>query len=332
MQNALTKVNNSMPTVNQAFTFSKKYDYINDSVAENTKKAYKVDRERYETWCDLHELAAYPATIDMICAYVEWLAFEAIRADGQKGYKAATIQRNLVTIKQAHDAAGYASPTQSLEFRKTFQAIKRRIGTAQRQAGPATIKVMKQFVGVLDNSLIDIRDRAILLLSFFMGARRSEIAALNIEDIRFIEGEGMQVTIRKSKTDQYGAGRVVNIPLENHPEACATRWVKRWLKESGITTGALFRPISKHGKMGNKHITGHGIALIAKRTAEKAGFDPDEFSGHSFRRGFIVEARNAGKTNTEIMAQTGHRNSMMIDHYAKQEGSFVQNAARGLWR
>jgi hypothetical protein len=88
--------------------------------------------------------------------------------------------------------------------------------------------------------LIGTCDRALILLGFAGAFRRSELVSLVIEDYTFGK-DGLTVTLRRSKTDQDGAGRKVGIPYGSNPETCPVRNVQAWIEQALITTGALFR-------------------------------------------------------------------------------------------
>ena len=132
-----------------------------------------------------------------------------------------------------------------------------------------------------------LRDRALLLLGFAGAFRRSELVALDCEDIEECE-TGMRITIRRSKTDQEGAGQTIAIVRGSI--ACPVAALKAWREAAGITSGPLFRSIRKGGKVGAR-LTDQSVADIVKTHAERVGLDPALFAGHSFRAGFLTSRK-----------------------------------------
>lgn len=295
--------------------------YIEASKSKNTKRAYRADWKHFMNWCSERELDSLPAMPETVALYISHLA--------DLGYKTSTIQRRLTTISQAHQTAGYESPTRTTKVRSVFQGIKRTLGVSPEQKKAVSIDILKAILEPLGDSLIDIRNCALLLIGWSGGLRRSEISNLDISDIEFTD-EGMKVRIRKSKTDQEGRGRLIGIPFGQNAETCPVRALQKWIQRAGIKEGSLFRPINRHGQIQNQRLTGDGIAYLIKQVAKKAGFNPEDFAGHSLRRGFITTAAKKGKSEASIMRQTGHRSIQTMRRYIEEANIFENNAAKDL--
>jgi integrase len=163
-------------------------------------------------------------------------------------------------------------------------------------------------------------------LTGFAGAfRRSELVALDFEDVRS-SSDGLVVTLRRSKTDQEGEGRKIGIPYGSNPETCPVRSLKAWLEAAAIESGALFRSITRHGKIQGR-LSGYAVALIVKKHVGAAGLEMAAYSGHSLRAGLATSAAIAGASERSIMAQTGHRSSAMVRRYIRDSSLFRENAA-----
>lgn len=200
----------------------------------------------------------------------------------------------------------------------TYRRDRAEAGGKARKTSPATVKAIRAMVGTLDTATpIGIRDRAILILGFAMGARRSELASLNIEDLTEVEG-GFDVLVRTSKTDRESQGRVAVAPYGEDPNTCPVRTVKAWLEvltAHGRTTGPLFVRIDAHGTLGrvptgrgstDGRLTGQAVALVVQRAATTAGIAAGAiWAGHSLRRGFATEARRSGADGVSIGRQGG---------------------------
>jgi integrase len=258
-----------------------------------------------------------PATPTLVCNYVAVLA---------GSYKVASISRKLASIAAAHRMAGLDSPTTSESVKLTMAGIRRTLGTRQKQARPLSVSDLKRMVNALPEDPAGLRDRALLLTGFAGGFRRSELAALTVEDLGFVD-DGVIVTIRKSKTDQEGAGREVAIPTGSSRATDPVQALQAWLEASGIESGPLFRSIDRHGNLSPQALTGHSVGLIVKRSAELVGMDGDLFSGHSLRSGLVTAAAEGGANEVAIMQTTGHKSSAMVRRYVRRVEAFRNNAA-----
>lgn len=134
----------------------------------------------------------------------------------------------------------------------------------------------------------DTRDRALPLIGFAGGFRRSEVVRLNCDDVERVR-QGLIVTLRRSKVDQEGAGREVGIPFgrTRHGPVLA---LDRWLAVSGIEAGPIIRPVDRHGRVALERLSGEAVFLVVKERVAAAGIDPTGFSGHSVRAGFATSA------------------------------------------
>ena len=172
------------------------------------------------------------------------------------------------------------------------------------------------------------RDRALLLLGFAMAARRSELVALDLADLELTE-RGLLVTVRRSKTDQVGQGVVKAIPFGRAQETCPVRAVGTWLEIAGITSGAVFRSVTRHGRIGGA-LSDQAVSIVVKCYAAAAGLDPSDFSGHSLRAGFVTSAAERGARVERIMDHTGHASLAMVRTYTRRVDAFADHAGEGL--
>jgi len=198
------------------------------------------------------------------------------------------------------------NPVKSSLMKLTWQGIKRAKGIAQVGKAPALVGDVRRMVATLPNNLLGMRDRALLLLGFAGAFRRSELVGPNIEDVAEVE-EGLQVCVRKSKTDQEGEGELKGIPYGGQLKTCPVRNYKTWLQGSGITEGAIFRPVNRHGQLLPCRLTDRSVSRVVKRTAAAAG-----------------------KSEHSIMKQTGHRSVAMDRRYIREGTMFRDNAAANM--
>ena len=287
------------------------------SRADATLRAYAKDFEHFARWADAHDLRAKPASPDTVALYVTDLAAT---------YKPSTIARRVAAISVAHKHAGFASPTTHATVRSVLTGIRRTLGTAPTQAAPATIGEIRKMVARMNGSILDLRDRAVLLLGFAGAFRRSELVALTVADLQE-RADGLLVTVRRSKRDQEGQGDTKAIPFGTDPETCPVRAIQAWLQAAEVTDGPLFRRVDRHGNVGEAALTGQAVSLIVKRAAERADLDPSGYSGHSLRAGFVTTAAANGANERSIARQTGHApGSTVLRTYVRHASAFTDNA------
>jgi integrase len=207
---------------------------------------------------------------------------------------------------------------------ETLKGIRRTLGTAQKVKAPLLTADIRRMVDALPDTLAGCRDRALLLLGFAGGFRRSELAALDVEDVKMTE-DGLVVKLRRSKADPEGKGRAVGIPYGSHRATCPVRALNSWKTAAGISDGALFRGVDRHGQLGTIRLHKDSIGLIVKRAAEAAGLDPSQYAGHSLRAGMATQGYLNGAGELAIMKQTGHRSLEMVRRYIRDGSLFREN-------
>lgn len=288
--------------------------------ARRTVDSYRKDWGAFEAWCRAQGLTPLPAAPETVALY--------LTARVEAGRKVATLQRELAAIAEAHRSQGFPSPRTTTTVRAVLAGIRRKHGTAQQQKRPLLPGDLRRIVERLSPArLIDVRDRALLCLGFAGAFRRSELVALEVADLAFVD-EGLQVTLRRSKTDQEAEGRRVGVP-HGQPETCPVRAVRAWLEAAGITEGPVFRAVTRHGKVGGP-LSGRSVARVVKRSARAVGLESAGYAGHSLRAGLVTAAARAGKSEAAIMRQTGHRSTAMVRRYVREATLFQDNAADGV--
>jgi len=292
-------------------------EYIRASKAENTLRGYKSDWRAFCAWCESHSLCPLPALPETAASYI---------AECAGRLKVGSIQRRLNAIAEAHKAVGLESPTHHAMVTNTMKGIRRTKGTATEPKTPTLTDDIRAMVDATDTSIIGTRDRALVLLGFAGAFRRSELVGLNIDDCTFGK-DGLTVTLRRSKTDQDGAGRKIGIPYGSNPDTCPVRTIQAWIEQAGIAAGPLFRSVSRHGQVQAGRLGGIDVARIVKKLAVRAGLDPAKYAGHSLRAGHATSAAIAGASERSIMRQTGHRSVQMVRRYIRDGNLFRENSA-----
>ena len=296
--------------------------YISSSLSENTIRAYRIQWDQFSAWCLVRGFDPLPAKPEIVCVFIAWLA------DNNK--KTATIARMLSSISKAHKTSGvFANPIGTEMVKTAFSGIKREIGSDQARVDPISTEDIKKIVNSFQVTEEDIRNKAIILLGFFGGFRRSELVSLTRKDVKFSE-EGMRVKLARSKTDQEGKGFFKSIPKYEEKDYCPVLALQDWLN---IAPDSKFLFCHIEGTSGpvkvGKKLSDKMIARLIQRLTSRLEIK-GWFSGHSLRAGFVTAAARAGKSNRAIMKMTGHKSHAMVDRYVRLANEFEDNAASGI--
>lgn len=287
-----------------------------------TIRAYRSDWADFAIWCDHLGVDPLPARPEVLAAYLSELAQPG---DDRPPAAVATIERRLTAISKAHRLAGHPSPRSAPLVAETIRGVRRLLGVAPkaRKTGILTADVKAAVAAIDLDSAAGVRDRALLLLGFAGGMRRSELVALDVGDLEAAP-EGYLARLRRSKTDQEAAGRQVPIVYGTDPGCCPVRAVRSWLTATGLTEGPVFRPINRHGQVAPRRLTAQSVALIVKRHMTGLGHTGDDFAGHSLRRGHATSPARGGAAERTIMATTGHRSTRTVRAYI-EDGQLFEN-------
>lgn len=306
----------------------KAHAYALASKADNTKRAYSADWKHFVTWCDRHGLPSLPAAPATVADYLVDLIDPTDPTEAPR--RASTIARRLTTISQAHKTAGLDSPTTDKMVVSTWQGIKRTHGTHREGKAPTLAADVRRMVQTLSaTGAKNTRDKALLLLGFAGAFRRSELVALDVADLLFVR-EGLEVTIKRSKTDQEGQGTIKAIAYAPDATVCPVRAVLDWLNTSQRKTGALFVDVNKGGRIGAERLSDKAIARLVKSAAASAGLDPAHYAGHSLRAGHVTTAYDAGADEGSISSVTGHKSVTVLRQYDRRS-HWVKNSSTRLW-
>jgi site-specific recombinase XerD len=293
------------------------------ATAPNTERAFRSDWKHFEAWCATERLIAYPADPSTVALYITALA---------GSHKVSTITRRRTAINYYHSQRnGQSLGPASLKHpavAKVMKGLSRDKGTRADAKAALTTDQLRMMMRRMPESPRGLRDRAMLLVGFAGGFRRSELAALDFTDV--VDGEdGLTVLIRRSKADQEGEGRKLGIPYGSDPKTCPLRAYRRWIEAAGITEGPVFLGF-RNQKMDTRAITPQVVALVVKRAARRVGLDATALAGHSLRSGLCTTAARNGATERAIMKQTGHRSVQMVRRYIREAELFSDNAATKL--
>jgi len=293
---------------------------LKSSKANNTIRAYKSDFKDFGTFCAKHGFDSLPTEPKIISLYLTHLS---------KNSKISTLKRRLVSISMAHKLKGHYLDTKHPIIIENLMGIKRVNGSMQKGKKPILINHLKSIINVIDqqkiNEIKKSRDKTILLVGFGGGFRRTELISIDHEDLEFVP-EGVKITIKRSKTDQYGEGMLKGLPYFSNELYCPVINLKKWLELSNIKSGPIFRRFAKGSSLTNNRLTDQSVVLLIKNYLNLAGIENTNYSGHSLRSGFATVAAESGADERSIMAMTGHKTTQMVRRYIREANIFKNNA------
>ena len=293
---------------------------LKTSKSNNTLRAYKSDFKDFCGFCAKHGLASLPTEPKVVSLYLTNLS---------KNSKISTLRRRLVSIGMIHKLKGHYLDTKHPIIIENLLGIKRVKGSYQKGKKPILINHLKSIINAIDEQKIDeikkARDKALLLIGFAGGFRRTELISIDYEDLEFVT-EGVKIIIKRSKTDQFGEGMTKGIPYFSNQKYCPVNNLKKWIELSNIKSGPIFRRFAKGSVLTNYRLTDQSVVLIIKIYLNLAGIENKNYSGHSLRSGFATVAAESGADERSIMTMTGHKTTQMVRRYIREANIFKNNA------
>ncbi len=280
---------------------------LKNSKANNTLRAYQSDFRDFSLFCSKNGLSSMPTQPKIVALYITHLS---------KFSKFSTLKRRIASISVIHKLKGHYLDTKHPIIMENLHGIKRTLGSRQKAKKPLLINSLKKIIKAIDQEKKERdRDRALILIGFAGGFRRSELVSILKEDVELVD-EGVKILIKKSKTDQSGEGSVKAIPYFQNQEFCPVIALKKYmtLKKFNSNSEKIFKLSDK------------SVALIIKKYAQIAGLDPTKYAGHSLRSGFATTAAEFGAEERNIMTMTGHKTTQMVRRYIQEANLFKNNA------
>jgi site-specific recombinase XerD len=285
---------------------------LRNSKSTNTLRAYQSDYNDFSLFCSKNGFQAMPTEPKILSLYMTHLASYS---------KFSTLKRRLASISIIHKTKGHYIDTKHPIIVENLMGIKRTNGSNQKGKKPLLINDLKLLIQAIDGSqeknIRKIRDKALVLIGFSGGFRRSELVDIEYEDIEFVE-EGVKIFVKRSKTDQSGEGMIKAIPYFNNINFCPVKALNKWVVEAQLKDGKIF------------NISDKNVALIIKKYANYAGLDAHRYAGHSLRSGFATSTAESGAEERNIMAMTGHKSTEMVRRYIKEANLFKNNALKNI--
>jgi site-specific recombinase XerD len=281
---------------------------LRNSKSKNTLRAYQSDYTDFLEFCSKNGFQSMPTKPKILALYITHLSSYS---------KYSTLKRRLASISVIHKAKGHYIDTKHPIIMENLMGIKRTNGSNQKGKKPLLINDLKIIIKAIDQSKEKdnkkIRDKALLLIGFSGGFRRSELVDIEYEDIEFVS-EGVKIFVKRSKTDQSGEGMTKAIPYFDNKDFCPVIALKNWIEIIELRNGKIF------------DISDKNVALLIKKYANYAGLESHKYAGHSLRSGFATSTAESGAEERSIMAMTGHKSTEMVRRYIKEANLFKNNA------
>lgn len=307
--------------------------YARMAKAENTRRAYRAAVRSWCDWCLKRALPPLPACGADVAAY--------LASERGRGLSPGTLQLRRAGIRYLHRAAGCPVPTDDVAVSETLAGIRRqaaRQGETPRKKVAATASILREILAPMPRDLRGLRDRALLLTGFAGALRRSELAAIRVEQLEKTE-RGLRLTLPQSKGSQTDA---VTVPLPfGSTELCPVRALAAWQDAAGITAGPLFRRIWLPRKVrpgeppalpriGTLALTPWAVAAIVKARASAAGFGGQDFGGHSLKRGALTTGMQCGAHPAELKRLGRHKSFDVLGEYLEFGDLFDRHPLGGV--
>jgi site-specific recombinase XerD len=281
---------------------------LKNSKSSNTLRAYKSDYSDFALFCTKNNFNTMPTDPKILSLYLTHLS---------QNSKFSTLKRRIASISVIHKLKGHYIDTKHPLIIENLLGIKRLKGSSQKAKKPLLINDLKEIINIIDKLKVKdytkIRNKALILVGFAGGFRRSELVSIEHEDVEFVR-EGVKIFVKRSKTDQSGEGMTKAIPSFNNVKYCPVSHLENWIFTQEAKKGKIF-PISDRS-----------VALIIKKYANLAGLDSTKYAGHSLRSGFATSTAESGAEERNIMAMTGHKTTQMVRRYIKEANLFKNNA------
>jgi site-specific recombinase XerD len=281
---------------------------LKNSKSANTLRAYESDYKDFSHFCSKNNFSVMPADPKILSLYLTHLS---------QTCRFSTLKRRIASISIIHKIKGHYIDTKHPLIMENLLGIKRLKGSNQKAKKPILINDLKKIINVITEQKIKnirkIRDKALILTGFAGGFRRSELVAIEFEDVEFVR-EGVKIFVKRSKTDQSGEGMTKAIPSFDSTAYCPVLHLQEWMTNKEKKKGKVF-PISDKS-----------VALIIKKYASLSGLDAHKYAGHSLRSGFATSTAESGAEERNIMAMTGHKTSQMVRRYIQEANLFKNNA------
>ena len=278
---------------------------LEGAYATNTLRSYYAGVGEFVDWCEQGGRQAFPLSDDTLTAYLAHI---------ERRLSFSSIRRKLSSVKRMHSLLGHGKNTHGEDFAIAYRRMRRGKTMSQRQARGINEELLLRAIAAQPKTITGIRNAALLSVGYDFLARRSELTGLKVSDISFEEGGALRGVIRRSKTDQFGRGRLT------FGSGRSAKLLRRWLRRKPAHIDWVFCAIS-HDNCLDRPICGRSVNnIIKKSVARVKGHRPRdaEVSGHSLRVGAAQDLLIKGHDTAAIMRAGGWRSLNVLSGYLNQ--------------
>ena len=278
---------------------------LEGAYAPNTLRSYYADAKSFVDWCDQTNIAPFPLTSDTVKSFIEHM---------QLDYSYSTIRRRLSAIRRLNGLLGFEDQTFTEDVYLAIRKLKRAKCMEQRQAVGINEGLLAEMIKAQPETLVGKRNRLLLSLGYDFLARRSELVAIRSEDLTFTADGALKGIIRRSKTDQYGRGRLV------FGSERSAKLLKKWLRLKPREIQSVFCAVN-HGRCLDRAICDRQVNEIIKQGLVSVKRYPRpsdlEVSGHSLRVGAAQDLLIKGHDMAAIMRAGGWSEQTTVARYLR---------------
>lgn len=327
----------AVPTAAGQAALARAQGLARQAAAAATLRAYKADWQHYADWCAGAGFCPVPAAPATVGAYLASLA---------ESHARSTIRRRLAAIGKMHRFNDLPWNPGHRHIQEPLHGLLRRYGRPGQKAAALTLPMLRRLLATCDDGARGRRDRALLLIGFAGALRRSELVALNVEDVTAASGGagqgsagvspwnasggGLCIRIARGKTDPAGQGAEIGLPRGKHADTCPVRAFQAWQAVAKRKAGPLFRRVSTAGRIGAARLHPDAVRRILMFRVGLAGLEREgdaRLSAHALRVGFITEAYGQGVRDEDIMRHTRHRDLRTMRGYVQRAGLLTESPA-----
>ena len=288
---------------------------LDGAYSENTLRGYRADFRIFEAWCNTNGHVALPAAPETVAAFLDAAPSTA---------STSTLRRRLASIRKVHRLFKLSNPAEDEDVLIALRRAQRSRHRRPTQALGLTADLRDRLIATCADDLAGLRDRALISIGYDTLCRRSELVALQVEDLTRLPDGSMLVLIRRAKNDPFGDGR------EGHVSKQSVELLDRWLQSAAIETGWVFRRVVCDGP-GTNALHPHSVGRILKQRAAAAGSSPEivgAISGHSMRVGAAQDMMVAGMGLLPIMKTGGWKSPNVVARYVQNADILRISASR----
>lgn len=311
------------------------WHYANASTSKSTKRVYERAWREFLSWCGSKGLNALPAHPEAVAWYA--IALVSGEAGRKRPLKLSSVLVEIAAITRVHVEAQLPPPTRDPYLRIILRGMRREHGVPSAQADPLLASHIRAMVACVTPNLTGMRDLALLTFGWASALRRSELAALQVSQLKFRDGKlGNEclVTLERSKGDQEGEGHTRIVHSGDNLETCPVGALRTWMSAAAIRDGAVFRKVIDR-RVIDQALHERSVDAIVRQYVEasqlRSGSIPaGRYSAHSLRAGCLTQMHLAGKTDLQIRDHAGHKSLSTTMRYVRMAKVLGSTAAKGL--